>query len=112
MDGFERTRRNAAADDINDLIRDMERRRREANRMREEDERLRRMADDARKARKAEEAKMNADAPKTSAKPGRCGKHTKSGDCIRPEGHPHSCMSQQVADQKKANAKARKAAGL
>lgn len=40
----------------------------------------------------------------------RCGVWTKSGACIRPEGHPHGHMSQSVLDTKKANAKAKRAA--
>ncbi|HEY1699304.1 MAG TPA: hypothetical protein VGG75_06260 [Trebonia sp.] len=60
------------------------------------------------KQQKAEEPKSDPSGSK--GKPGRCGKHTKSGPCIRPEGHPHGCMSQSVYDTKRANAKARKAA--
>jgi hypothetical protein len=40
----------------------------------------------------------------------RCGIETKSGPCIRPEGHPHGHMSAAVRDAKVANAKAKKEA--
>ncbi len=113
--------RNATADDIADLIREQERLRREARRMREEA--ARRKAEETRftcatcghtNGFHDEAAHAKAEAPKrerTYSEPsGRCGKHTKSGDCIRPEGHPHSCMSQKVADTKKANAAKKRAA--
>jgi hypothetical protein len=50
-----------------------------------------------------------ADAPKQDApKPGACGAQTKSGPCCRPAGHtPNGHMSQKVADQKRANQRAR-----
>lgn len=45
----------------------------------------------------------------TAAKTPRCGHETKSGQCVRPEGHtPNGHMSKAVLDAKNANAKAKK----
>jgi curved DNA-binding protein CbpA len=57
---------------------------------------------------KAEEPSGKRPRP-SEARP-RCGKATKSGPCIRPEGHPHGCMSEEVYNRKRAAQKAKKAA--
>ncbi len=74
----------------------------------EEDARQARRASEQQRAksRKAEEDRQREAYQKAYGhKPGRCGNHTASGPCVRPEGHPHGCMSQKVSDRKRENAR-------
>lgn len=103
--------------DLDDLLRRTQRshdaaRAAQREAQRRADEQYRAEQEAAARASKASQGEYERASKARAKAANACGHMTSSGPCCRPFGHtPNGHMSQQVADQKRANQKARKARG-